>query len=105
MGDYRADDRYGGDVEDRGDLATSKAKTMKTMRRDVVVKAGGDDQGAEDEEGEHLQDRGVLGELDEALRHLALTGRHCDAADEGGNQAVADRHFGETEGKEAMPTA
>ena len=74
------------------------------QRRDAVVEAGGDDQGAEDEEGQHLEDRaGVLGELDEALGNVALGGPHRDPADEGGDQAVADRDFGEAEGGEREP--
>ena len=74
------------------------------QRRDAVVEAGGDDQRAEDEERQHLQDRaGVLGELDEALGHVALGGAHRDPADEGGDQAVADRDVGEAEGDEGEP--
>ena len=82
--------------------ATSRAKTTKSdQRRDAVVEAGGDDQGAEDEEGDHLEDRaGVLGELDEALGDVALGRAHRDPADEGGDQPVADRHVGEAEGDE-----
>ena len=64
-----------------------------------MIKAGGDDQGAEDEEGDDLEDRaGVLGELDEALGDIVLGSAHRDPADEGGDQPVADRHFGEPEG-------
>ena len=71
------------------------------QRRDAVVEAGGDDQRTEDEEGQHLEDRaGVLGEFDEALGDFALGGAHRDPADEGGDQAVADRHVGEAEGDE-----
>ena len=49
----------------------------------------------------HLQDRaGVLGELDETRGHVALGRRHRDPTDEGGDQPVADGHFGEAEGDE-----
>ena len=82
--------------------ATSSAKTMNaTSASDRAVVAGGDDQGAEDEEGEHLEDRAdVLGEVGEALGDLVLGDAERDPEDEGGDQAVAEGDVGEPEGGE-----
>ena len=69
---------------------------------DLAVVAGGHDQRPEDEEGQHLRDRAdVLGELHEGVRDLVLGHSHHDPGDEGGDQAVADRHVGQPEGREA----
>ena len=69
---------------------------------DRAVEAGGDDDRAEDEEGQHLEDRAdVLGEVDEALGDLVLGEAERDPGDEGGDQPVAEGDVGEPERGEA----
>ena len=68
--------------------------------------AGGDDERAEDEEGQHLEDRAdVLGEVDEALGDLVLGDAQRDPGDEGGDEAVAEGDVGEAEGGSPKPSA
>ena len=65
------------------------------------VVAGRDDQGAEDEEGEHLEDRAhVLREVGEPLGDLVLGDPERDPEDERGDQPVAEGDVREPEGDE-----
>ena len=88
------------DRERPGDEQRQENEDDQPPDRPVV--AGGDDQRAEDEEGDRLEDRAdVLGELHEGVRDLVLGDAHRDPRDEGGDQAVADRHVRQPEGREA----
>ena len=76
----------------------------RTSKRDAGAVAGGDDQAAEDEEGEHLEDRAdVLAEDDEVVGDVVLGDAEGDPADEGGDQPVAEGDVGEPEGEHPDP--
>ena len=71
-------------------------------QRNVGVVAGGDDQPAEGEEGEHLQDRAdVLAEDHEVVGDVVFGDGERDPADEGGDQAVAEGDVGNAVGEQA----
>lgn len=85
-------------------IVRSGACELRTKPPDRALPPRRHDEGAEDEEGEELEDRAhVLVEAPEHLRDLVARERERHAGDEGGDEAVPVREVGEPEGGEADP--